>query len=222
MVWCLVSPRATGMTSSHQQGDPAVGTLASQLSGLRRVFPVADKRLGLFEIDRDFVLQVSCWTNQITNFYLEPKYAYADTHSNWKPPKTQPTLASKAFLKVMAAINGARPLGREIQPFEISGFVVFGKTDGFARYENAALFARVLTSEPLRVASFDVHYFRKVSGIVDRVVRASPIGWWVRIGPHEYWSEGTSAELQAGTSAEGIPVAGPTASGQRPVCKYEF
>lgn len=110
------------------QTPPPTTDRATVMQACEAVFgsPV-DQERGLFEVDRDFVLEARFddrgW---LTRLIVEPKHWLSDTHPEWDETEDVCELSESRYESLLRQLDSIQPRGRLVRPDELP--VVRGTT----------------------------------------------------------------------------------------------
>lgn len=120
-----------------------------------------DKKLNLFEINKDFVLELTFADTEVAKFSITPKYFFREEHPEWSEPEKRPVLDVHDYRGLLKKFESLKPKG-EIVNKEAVGTCSNGNCWFGEFYEDA--FLEYAMRGEARIGSFFISYFSNVKG----------------------------------------------------------
>ena len=81
--------------------------------------PPVDQERGLFEVDRDFVLEAGFDDRgRLTRLIVQPQHGYGDTHPEWDVTEDVGELTEPRYESLLRRLDSIQPRGRLVRPDE--------------------------------------------------------------------------------------------------------
>jgi hypothetical protein len=111
-----------------------------QLACFREFGATIDSKLNLFEINRDFVLQITYdERNRLLKFEVKPKYFLNEAHPEWTAPDDFPLLSQDLFRNLVNRLETIEAKGKLTVPINKIAFVTNQTGHYREGYDKAAL-----------------------------------------------------------------------------------
>ena len=122
-----------------------------------------DQKLNLFEVNKDFVLEVEFTDDVLTKFSVSPKYYFHEIHPEWKEPDERPWIVPNDFQDILTKLDTMKPKGRIVSKGYIG--VCTNSNCWYQDYYEDA-FLEYASYGQVGMSSFFVSFFQNVNAEV--------------------------------------------------------